>query len=592
MQGWSRTRSRVTRSLVTRSLVTLAALLLAPNTIPAAPKSSTQPTVSKISADPLTVQTDKGPIVGFADKESTYAWLGIPFAAPPTGARRWKAPEPATAWTTARTTQAFASGCPQIDSDEADGVWGSEDCLYLNVWRPQAASSTPRPVMVWIHGGGNTTGSADFGMYYGAHFAAQANVVLVSIQYRLGMLGFVNHPALASGDPAGDSGNFGMLDQIRALEWVRDNAAAFGGDPSKVTVFGESAGGFNTWALIMSERADKLFHRAIVESGCPYFLSKQTAQGFSQQMVEALVVSDGLATAEQASAYITSMGPAWVKQYLYGKTPEQLLPVLDASNLIREDVYYNIEDGYMQRPDALGRLERGDFTGVPTIIGSNRDEMKIFIASYYGMKANEYNQFMTALYGDNVSTIESYYPMSAYGRPFYYNRLSDVLDGFLELQCSPYAAMLSAPHQPTWLYTFRYDNLKKPYDNVLGACHAAEMPFVFGNFSDAIYPSETLAERTTLSNKMIGHWSCLAYTGNPSGCAGVPSWSRFETSGVTAYSRMAFDQTSLMEPLPQSDFDKIELWNTLYGLQLPDTSGISGLTRLEETPLMSPYRTR
>ena len=214
--------------------------------------------------------TEGGEVVGFIDDFGARAWMGVPFAAPPVGELRWKAPRPPAR--NSEVVEALAAGpmCPQFETILSGGdlggepsVIGNEDCLYLNIWSPPNARDLP--VMFWIHGGGNTIGHA--GSFIGANLAAAHNLVVVTTNYRLGVFGWFNHPVLQTGNPADDSGNYGTLDLVRALEWTRDNIAAFGGDPNRVTVFGESAGAFNTLAMMASPLAAGLFHRAVVQSG-------------------------------------------------------------------------------------------------------------------------------------------------------------------------------------------------------------------------------------------------------------------------------------------------------------------------------------
>lgn len=543
------------------------------------------------AADPLLVQTTSGPVLGMADASSTYTWQGIPFAAPPVGANRWKAPVPPTPWTSTRTTTTLPSPCSQLDSDAPDGVLGSEDCLYLNVWKPQATSTSPRPVMVFIHGGGNTSGSTDFGMYYGDAFAAQANVVLVTIQYRLASLGFLNHEALQGSDPLSSSGNFGNLDQIRALEWVRDNAAAFGGDASRVTVFGESAGGINIWGLMLSGKAQGLFQRAIVESGCPYTKTLDDARQISRTLTEGLVVADGLADPGTAGSFVDSMTPEEVRTYLYGKSAAELLITAEDAGLTSETTYYSIEDGSFQRADALGRFERGDYSSVPMIVGANRDEMKIFFAQLYGLKKASYDSAMDTLYGDMTPEIESYYPLADYsGYRRYFNRFTDISDWWLQELCGTYAATVAAKHQNVWLYQFRYDDLENPYDELLGACHAAELPFIFQNYQDLFYPTDTLVNRDAVSNTMIGLWGCMGYTGNPTACAGLPGWGKLELTGANALQQIAFDDAGVrMEPIPLDEQEKIAFWEATYGIRgveaTPLRTEAARVLRLDTSPL-------
>ncbi len=219
-----------------------------------------------LDAAPVRVE---GGLVSGVVADGVVAYKGIPYAAPPVGDLRWRAPQPAAPWTGVRVADAYGHDCMQepFPSDAAPlGTPPAEDCLYVNVWAPEKPASPKLPVMVWIHGGGFVNGGASPAVYDGRHFAKRG-VVFVSLNHRLGRFGFFAHPALSSENPKGPLGNYGYLDQIAALKWVQKNVAAFGGDPGNVTVFGESAGGGSVHTLMVSPLARGLFHKAIVESG-------------------------------------------------------------------------------------------------------------------------------------------------------------------------------------------------------------------------------------------------------------------------------------------------------------------------------------
>jgi para-nitrobenzyl esterase len=228
----------------------------------------------RVASGPL-----KGTIAG-----SVVSFKGIPYAAPPTGANRWRAPQPVAPWQEVRSADAYGADCmqPPLAADDAPfASKPSEDCLYINVWAPVEQSSGPLPVMVWIYGGSFVGGGSSPAIYDGTHFA-ERGVVLVSFNYRVGRFGFFAHPALTKEDPDGLLGNYGFLDQIAALKWVRENIKQFGGDPANVTLFGESAGGISVLDLMTSPLARGLFHKAIVQSGggrelirCPAFTNRR-----------------------------------------------------------------------------------------------------------------------------------------------------------------------------------------------------------------------------------------------------------------------------------------------------------------------------
>ena len=351
--------------------------------------------------DPATVRTTgSGPVVGTAGRYGGHAWLGIPYARPPVGERRWRAPEPPAAWTERREATRFAPPCPQIASPfggiedvPAGKPAGAEDCLYLNVWAP-SAGATRLPVMVWIHGGGNSLGHGGF--YDGSNLATTDGVVVVTLNYRLGPLGWFRHAALrADGTTDAErSGNFTTLDLVRALEWVRDNAAAFGGDPANVTIFGESAGGTNVVTLLASPLARGLFHRAIVQSAGLRSATVEQAEHFTDdrvpghrhsanELAAALLVRDGAVKDRAgAKARLATMPPEEVARYLRGKSDRDLLAVAEPGNfggLL--DVPTVFRDGVVlprQDPgDVIGT--RGRWNAVPVMIGTTRDETKLFL---------------------------------------------------------------------------------------------------------------------------------------------------------------------------------------------------------------------
>lgn len=366
------------------------------------------------------------------------------------------------------------------------------------------------------------------------------------------------------------------------------------GDPSQVTIFGESAGGMNTWSLVLSEKADGLFHRAIVESGCPFTVTVPEARQTAQSLLEALVVGDGLTTALEAAAFLEAQGPAWVKSYLYSKAPEDLLLTADAAGLNTETTWYTIEDGVVQRPDALGRLESGDFTGVPMIVGSNRDEMKIFFMPGYAIKKPGFDKLMDMFYGTMTDEISGYYPLNNYsGYRRYYNRFTDIGDWWLQDLCGTQSAIIALAHVPVWTYQFRYDDLNNPYDELLGACHAAELPFIFQQYQDVFYPTNTLATRDAVSDTMIKLWSCMAHTGDPTNCTGAPTWNQLSTTGVNALSRMAFDDAAVrMETIPTKDLEKIDFWDANYGIHGINLPELRELKTMSFLPQNSPLSVR
>ncbi|TNF89411.1 MAG: carboxylesterase, partial [Gammaproteobacteria bacterium] len=415
------------------------------------------------------------------------------------------------------------NSCPQMDNPisgdtaEPDRVSvGDEDCLYLNVWAPVNASSLP--VMLWIHGGGNSIGHG--GSYNGATLAANQNVIVVTINYRLGPFGWFAHPDLSRGNPKDDSGNYGTLDVIAALAWTRDNIRAFGGDPGNVTVFGESAGAFDTLAVMASPLAEGLFHRAIVQSGGFNPVSMASAQSFeadgghansAPEITSRLLVQDGtVGNLEAARTYHADMGPAATREYLYSKTPEEIFQLFADEGLIGMiGTPDNFGDGHVL--PALSTEEIFSSTqnhnAVPVILGTNRDEPALFMA----------------LMPDNLETFLFIFPRlrdeDTYLRAVKYGGLSWKDRGVDSL-----ARYMTAAGNPN-VYAYRFDwdeqGSVMGYDlsKALGAAHALEIPFVFGDFEgifsalgDLFTASPGLED---LSASMQSYWTEFALNGDP-----------------------------------------------------------------------------
>jgi len=347
-------------------------------------------------------QTESGNVIGFREDNNSHAWLGIPYAK----SDRWKAPKSADSWA-GDTYMALEIGplCTQfadllagVPEEEFGKATGCEDCLYLNIFAPEfapeeiPAGDNRLPVMVWIHGGGNSIGQG--GTYNGQELAKEHNLIIVTFNYRLGPLGWFTHPALQTGDLLDDSGNYGTIDIIRVLTWVRDNIENFGGDPDNVTVFGESAGAHDTLTMMISPLATGLFHKGIVESGGIGTTEMSRGQNYmddpvdpghsysSREAVNKLLIADGLAAdRDEAKAYQDAMTNQQIQNYLLGKSNYDIL-----------DVYYGGYGGMISMPmvfrdgtilpdaDPLTLLEdTANYNEVPIMIGTNRDERKLFM---------------------------------------------------------------------------------------------------------------------------------------------------------------------------------------------------------------------
>jgi para-nitrobenzyl esterase len=525
-------------------------------------------------ADPATRRTTvQGAVVGGPGSHDSQAWLGIPFAAPPVGASRWRAPQPPHSWDGTRETLAFGNACPQFaspigaDSRAKPGeVFGSEDCLYLNIWTPsftpdQIPQGSDRlPVMLWIHGGGNSIGTDAF--YDGGHLAAGEKVVIVTAQYRLGPLGWLRQRSLRAGaNDAEQSGNFGTLDLIAALGWVRDNIGAFGGDPGNVTIFGESAGGMNVYSLLVSPLSKGLFQRAIVESGGLSLTTPDEAENLvddpkpghrnsSNEVLLRLLVNDGKAADRSAAkTRLAEMGDDQLASYLRGKSAKELL-------LAYESGFGGLEDktraiGMLDMPlvfDDGTVLPTGDWTEhlavasgwnqVPVLVGTNRDEAKLF--TFLDPRRVKWRLGVFPHYVDETT----YQAASQYMSRTWKATGVD----------APAAAMKRSGEAN--VYAYRFDWHGEPriagadLSKMIGAAHGLEIPFVFGHFEmgalgDLLFDKKGRAGRAQLSDAMMSYWTQFARTGSPDrGQDGtLQPWTAWDDSSPDAPKFILFDTT-------------------------------------------------
>jgi para-nitrobenzyl esterase len=481
--------------------------------------------------------TASGEVVGFA-LEGAHGWRGIPFAKPPVDALRWRPPQPPAPWEGVRETLAYGAVCPQFDRSWKQT--GSEDCLLLNVYAPKSEpDAVPRgrerlPVMVWIHGGGQSIGSSHFAV--GSRLAAENGVVVVTVQYRLGVLGWLSHPALRADatTPEERSGNWATLDLIRSLEWVRDNVAAFGGDPGRVTIFGQSAGGINVFALLLSPRARGLFHGAISQSGFSTTFSRDQAERYadageageppgSRELVLMLLQRDGRADDRTgAKALAEALGPEETASYLRGKSAEELLAVFGEAPGGIGGIYlapFSIRDGHVLPEDpAEELLARGEYNHVPVVLGTNRDENKAYLSvtSPYVTRAG----FVPL----RITDPRRYEQVAAYG-----SRL------WKALGADEPARALRRHQRDVWVYRWDWDEVKGPpwidFSKLLGAAHGTEMPFVFGSPAWSYMPASLFEADSfePLSRQVRSYWAEFAAGGEPGrGQTGqLPEWTRW-----------------------------------------------------------------
>jgi para-nitrobenzyl esterase len=473
-----------------------------------------------------------GPVAGTANgavrglaSGAVDEFLGIPYAAPPVGALRWQPPQPAASWSGVRDATQFAPHCPQAASPFGQAST-SEDCLFLNVFTPshQRAGS---PVMVWIHGGALVTGESDD---YNPAKLVEDGVTVVTINYRLGALGFLAHPALA--DANGQSGDYGLMDQQAALRWVQRNIASFGGNPHNVTIFGESAGGLSTLSQVASPQARGLFERAIVESG-------------SYNLTQA-----SLASAETAGeAFATKAGCAsQTAACLRGLPVSTILADEDAAGYTP-----NINSEVL--PQTLGTaFATGNFNRVPIINGTNRDEWRLFVAiselEGNPVTASNYQSMISSTLGvpaAAAAVIAAKYPLTAFSSP---SVALGAVGTDAIFACPALTIDQSVSHfVPTFAYEFNDENAPEnflpPVSFPYGAPHASEIQYLM-DLPTAAFPGTLSAQQQQLATIMKGYWTNFAKRGFPSSF-GTLSWPLF--NNVTQ------KMQSLVPPTPQTETD-------------------------------------
>ncbi|MFX1567001.1 MAG: carboxylesterase/lipase family protein [Promethearchaeota archaeon] len=456
------------------------------------------------------VQTKYGLVSGFLDKGS-WCWKGIPYANPPEGELRWKAPLDPTPWIGTRKTKKFGSSSAQ--TMPFLGSIGSEDCLYLNIWRPKTPD-TKLPVYLYIHGGGNSIGSSADVSYYGNAIVEKCNLLYISVNYRLGAMGWLKHPAVTNnGSPEDKSGNFGTLDLIKALEWVRDNIEAFGGDPNNLTIAGESGGAFNVLSLLISPHAKGLFHHAIVESGLSLMGSTDTAETQSNDLLINLLIKDRKAKNQvEAREVIDKMSEKAVNQYLRSKSAFKILKCIPKMDFGMAEWRTIFTDGIVIPKEGFSVFSSGDFQVVPIIIGCTKDELKLF------------GNFRK----DPPKNTRKYDLVWGYRSLLW--RVSG-LDSLV-------TKMNSNTNVPIYAYRFDWGSpdkdgvsvLPKKMGRNIGAHHATEIPFFLGMGKSSIsmligktHTKRNKPGRERLKELCMNYLANFARTGNPNG-EGLPYW--------------------------------------------------------------------
>lgn len=452
------------------------------------------------------IETTAGLVQGTEDG-ALAIYKGIPFASPPLGDLRWRDPEPSTPWSGIRSADKFSPVCPQLGSypKDAPAEATSEDCLYLNIWKPLVTTEEKLPVMLWIHGGSLRNGSASIPLYAGDQLARHG-VIVVTANYRLGVLGFLAHPDLTKESRNQSSGNYGLMDQIAALTWIQQNISAFGGDPGNVTVFGQSSGAISISALIASALAKGLFHRAIGQSGGLF------------EPIE-LMNNLKLEGAELAGQRFMERADTSSLEELRSKPFSELLSVPFSPNLI--------VDGHVLSQTPYDAYRQNQHNRIPVLIGYTANEGQEFISGRTITTMNfadELERHFPPLLVRLTAPKPGATDQEALSAALAYER--DVRFGW---SMWAWARIASREHDAgAWFYQFTQPT-PYPADSPeagWGAAHGSDMAYVFGHLDQ--YPWAWTPEDLILSSTMSSYWTNFARSGDPNG-QGLPEWPEFSS---------------------------------------------------------------
>jgi len=487
-----------------------------------------------------------GDVIGFEDDSNTYAWLGIPFAKAPVGDLRWRSPRPAEPWQGVKEALLYSSNCAQLLPFSLFGndlMLGDEDCLYLNVWSPREtdaeAATAKRPVMVWIHGGANTLGGAP---HAEAHrLVTHGDVVMVSLQYRLGLFGWFSHPALrATAEiPLDATSNFALLDMIAALHWVQNNIEHFGGNPENVKIFGQSAGAFDVIALLAAPQAKGLFHKAISQSGSLHTIAKDRAENYidddspglpysAREFVNTFLINEGKANnREQAKQLQNSMSSSELVSALRAKSVDELFKsaARRGTGTLGYHVATNIQDGLVLPDMHLRELfaDPSQYNSVPLILGSNRDEYKLFMS------------------GSESFAKQRFGVLPIVKDPAEYDRIAAYFSQQWQAVGVDEPARILDASQAGNVFTYRFDWSNQPTKfgvdmaQTFGAAHGIEVVFLFGPEQVSRLPLYAMTddEKSTraLREAMRSYWTHFAHTGKPGKGDGesLPEWQAWQS---------------------------------------------------------------
>ena len=458
----------------------------------------------------LHAKVAQGELAGMAES-GVAAYLGIPFAAPPVGENRWRPPGKPASWKGERKADHFSASCRQAVTPKGFGPWSaeyvisneaSEDCLYLNVWTPAKSASEKLPVLFWIYGGGFNSGGSSVAIYNGAHLASKG-IIVVSVNYRVGVYGFFAHPELSAESPAHASGNYGLLDQIAGLRWVHDNVASFGGDPARVTIAGQSAGAASVHHLISSPLAKGLFSQAIAQSGSGMGLrvpDRASAEAAGKAAVDAGGASRSLAQLRKLST--TELDA------LVGKPGSRFGPILDGL------VYPN------------NATVGADTNDTPILTGMTANEGTGLDPNYNNVNVASFNAQLNTVYGKYAKEFAVLYPAGDDKQAWV---SSDALARDRGLASMYFWARDRLQHTKYPIYAYLWTHIEPGPDSARYlAFHSSEIPYIFDTLDAAPQRSFTALDRK-LAVELGTYWVNFVKTGNPNG-GGQPEWPQLTTT--------------------------------------------------------------
>jgi len=491
-----------------------------------------------------TIKVEGGLVEGVVENE-LLVFKGIPFAAPPVGELRWKAPQPVKNWNGVLKADKYASASLQTKMAMVGytdyGV--SEDCLYLNIWKPAQSSDEKLPVLVWIHGGGFQIGSNSQPLTTGEQLAKKG-LVVVSIAYRLGVLGFLAHPELTAESPYHASGNYGLLDQLAALKWIKNNITAFGGDTTKITIFGESAGAHTASMLTASPLAKGLFNRVICMSGASFGPKRLKKEQGTMQLLQG---------AEK-------LGIGFMQRK--GATSIAELRKMDAKNFLKDSleemgILWPIIDGYCVIDDQYNLYQQAKYSDIPVLIGINSDEGSIFTMKF---KPKDYEKIVCSSYGPFAEKLLNYYPIG--NTTVTKKAMSDIFrDSFFGSYTHTWANLQTKTGKSAmFVYYFNQPQPKSFMTMLLkstDAYHGAACGYVFDHLDQDKKIKYTDADKQ-LSKLMVEYWVNFAKYGNPNG-ENLPQWPVYKEAAPTVM---------YLNSQPKTDFfpniEKVKLFDEYY----------------------------